>query len=354
MDSNLYNNSITELKTLVANLDQDLQNILDDDSYVKCESHLDGWDYCYALAIGIAGIYITTSEKLNEYLSDIHKAASECNGEYDFFQKFLGRIFHHKGDHIDIVDKGFKNRSGDKAYVQFHRLLWGHDILSINEDNPFYLMFQQKGIKGVFQALRHLLADTLSKQGLPMPGSSFLDFKDENGKTSNYLISISQKLSDITYGNKSRAQDIYSHMFTIKGQDLSYAGIVDVLSLLYFKIRGINNSLRKSEVRFLAFSTSFWGKTIYGMIHQGGIPYISIPLAQAVIVERIKIGHLNSKVNHELSATTDALARKIVELENQEMFINEMIGTDFSSTDKRESRKRNLKRLEILANEGDI
>lgn len=40
----------------------------------KSGSSLDAWDYCYAIAIGLAGVFISSSEDFGQYLGQIHKA----------------------------------------------------------------------------------------------------------------------------------------------------------------------------------------------------------------------------------------------------------------------------------------
>lgn len=344
----LYLKSINEFKEITSGLDQEVQLIVNDDNIVHCESHLDGWDYCYGILIGLVGVYITNSAKIDEYLADIHKAASDAKGEYDFFQKLLGSLLHHKGDHIDIVEAPFKNRAGGVADVSFHRLLWGHDIISVGKDNPFYLMVEQMGLKGIIQTIRHLIADTLSKQGLPMPGSSFFDYVGENGKTSNYLIKVSKFLSDSVFDNKSRAQDIYSHLFTIKGQDLAYNGIVDGLTKLYCHVRGIKDKLRMSEIRFMSFSISFWGKALYGVIQYQGIPFISIPLAQATLVEFLRIKFFEAQNTKRMNNETKRLEEDIKALEEHELFIDQMIGDDYFDLKNSTVRKQNIALIESM------
>ena len=351
-EQDIYLQSINELKGISEESEYLLEEITSNDTIIISESRLDGWDYCYALLIGIAGAIITSSQKLEDYLADIHKAASDCNGEYDMFQTLVGKLLYHKGDYIDKMDMVFKNRNGENAYGLFHRLFWGHDVLSIKEDNPFILMFRQKGISGIVQAVRHLLADTLSKQGLPMPGSSFLDFVNEEGKTSNYLVKISQMLSDAAFDNKTRAQEIYSHMFTIKGQDFTYAGFVDVLSILYFKMRSIVDPVRRSEIRLISFSISFWGKAIIGMTKQNGIPYISIPLGKAMILERVHFECLVRKKIKKLHNKTEEICKRVEYLEEQGVFINEMIGDDYSDLDKQTGRIVNISKFSDLINGG--
>lgn len=277
-------------------------------------STLDAWDYCYSIAIGLAGVFISTNESFARYLEDIHKAASGASGDYDLFQTFLGKTLKHKGDFIDSLNGTFKNRSGENAYPLFHRLLWGHDIFSLESDNPFLLMFKQKGLSGLLQAAQHLLADTASKQGLPLPGSSFFDFVDSSGnktKTSNYLINISQKLSQDAFGNKAKAQEIYSHIATIRAQDVTAGFVVKSVSELYFKIRKIDSELRKAEMFVISYVVNFVGEAIIGSLRQNGIPYINVPLAVAAGSSFAKFCYIDSKEISQLTKATSAISQQI-------------------------------------------
>lgn len=352
-ERDFYLNAINELAVVTSESDKIINELNSYNSPIKCESRLDGWDYCYAIALGLSGAFITTSQKLDEYLADIHKAASESAGDYDCFQKLMGRLLHHKGDFIDKVDASFKNRSGDNAYGLFHRLLWGHDVISINKDNPFYLMFQQKGMTGIVQAVRHLLADTLSKQGLPSPGSSLLDYIDENQKNSNYLIKISQELSLEAFDNKAMAQEIYSHMFTIKAQDLTFASVVFIMTIAYAKARKIEDPIRKSEIRLISYFISFWGKAVIGMIRQKGIPYISLPLATAMMTEWVRNDYLYRKRIKQLKTDTDDIVRRINCLERRCFFVEEMIGEDYYELGKTVGRMVNIAKLDSYLNGGE-
>ena len=283
----------------------------------KSSSSLDAWDYCYAIAIGLAGIFISTNEKFGQYLEKIHEAASGNSGEFDKFQAFLGKSLHHEGDHIDMISRPFKNRNGDNAYPIFHRLLWGHDILSVGKDNPFALMYNQKGLSGILQAVQHLLADTASKQGLPLPGSSFFDIIDENDKTSNYLIKIAQQLSEETTGLKTDAQKIYSHIMTIRAQDVTAGVVVKTMSELYFLIRRIDDEIRQTEIRLIAYAVNFFGEAVVGCIRQNGVPYINIPLAGAMSVAFARFYYLNEKEIKQLEKTTEELHDRINAIETR-------------------------------------
>lgn len=273
----------------------------------RIESNLDGWDYCYAVAIGLAGVVISTNEEFGHYLDQIHKASSGTSGEYDRFQTFLGNILHHKGDHIDVMGDTFINRDRQNAYGLFHRLLWGHDILDVGEDNPFKLMYKQDGLRGILQAVKHLLADTTSKQGLPLPGSSFLDVHDTNGKRSNYLIKIAQTLSDETYGNKAKAQEIYAHLTTIRAQDVAAGVVVKSMAELYFLMRGVNDKIRRAQIRLIGYTVNFLGEAIVGSLRQQGVPYINIPLAGMMATAFANLWYLDSKEIRHLQRETDRL-----------------------------------------------
>lgn len=273
----------------------------------RIESNLDGWDYCYALAIGLAGTAISTNDAFAQYLDQIHKAASGASGEYDRFQTFLGNILHHKGDHIDVMGDTFINRDRQNAYGLFHRLLWGHDILDVGEDNPFRLMYEQDGLRGILQAVKHLLADTTSKQGLPLPGSSFLDIHDEKGKRSNYLIKIAQTLSDETYGSKAKAHEIYAHMTTIRAQDVAAGVVVKSMAELYFLMRGIDDKIRRAQIRLIGYTVNFLGEAVVGSLRQQGVPYINLPLAGMMVSSFANLWHLDRQEIKKLQRKTDML-----------------------------------------------
>lgn len=279
---------------------------IDTNAIEKSASSLDAWDYCFSIAVGMAGAKITTSEQLEVYLNDIHHAASGATGDYTKFQEFLGALLHHQGDAIDkfATEKHFINRAYEAADIGYHRLLWGHDILNFSANNPFKLMFDQQGVSGILQAVRHLIADTTSKQGLPFPGSSYFDHVNENGKVSNYLIELAKKLSVESTGNMRNAQSIYSHMFTVRAQDIMGGGAITSLALIYFKIRGIQDSVRKVQFRLIAYSVAFFGEAFLGAAKQGGVPYINIPLAAVVFKNLAQLYYFSIKETRQLHDKT--------------------------------------------------
>lgn len=282
-------------------------NSYDQEAVDRSESTLDTWDYCFSIAIGLISPFISTNDKLQDYLKEIHNAASEATGEYDFLQEFLGKLLHHKGDPIDKPEKNFIKRDRENAWVLFHRLLWGHDVFSVKEDNPFFLMVKKMGFSGIVQAVQHLLADTTSKQGLPFPGSSYLDFRDENGNLSNYLISISQKISMDTIGTKRLAQDIYSHMFTIRAADMLGKNSISILNGVYLRVRRIKDRIRQLQFSLISFTVGFW---IQALVGEGklSVPYINIPVGKAMISSFIALYSENAARTRNLIKKGQVLA----------------------------------------------
>lgn len=353
----IYSESIQMLDQMMSASSDEMAS-WDDFDYTQIDdipSNLDGYDYCFSIAIGLAGTFISTSDELETYLNEIHEVASEDGDNPDFLQKLLGKLLHHHGDSIDqVAGKCFKNRGGTNADCVFHRLLWGHDILSFKGDNPFYLMFQQKGVAGILQALRHLTADTMSKQGVPFPGSSLLDYTKSDGKTSNYLIRICQNLSKESTNGAERFK-IYSHMFTIRAQDMMGGAAVGILSKVYYAIRGYDDEIRKAQFNLIAYSVSFFAQAIVGAIRQGGIPYVNIPLLCATLKHLVGLYILSGKETKRLELRTDELIEQGNQLETMVLATGQMIGTYESADDfiaEMDQAERNVDGLVAYFEEG--
>ena len=241
----------------------------------RFESDMDAVDICFSMAFGLIGIFVATNEDASKWLEGVHNAASGKAGQYDAVQGVLGSLLYHKGDSLDWPI----GRNGERTYVMFHRLLFGHDILATGESlrphNPFALMYQQSGLMGVAQAARHIIADTMSKQGLPLPGSSYLDTERDGGRPWNRIIDWVQELSAEACGSKKMAQDIYSHMFTVRAQDMAAGGLVAALNGAYEAARGIDDPVRRAQIGLVGVSVAFFGQAAVGAARQHGVPYIN-------------------------------------------------------------------------------
>ena len=320
-----YEIAMQESMDIIDSLEKECKNELESWGNIdysileKSSSSLDAWDYCFSIAIGMACAAITTSEQLENYLAEIHQAASGASGDYSKLQVFLGKLLHHQGDAIDKIEsqKHFINRQFTPADIGYHRLLWGHDIFDIGDDNPFKLMMNQKhGLSGILLAVRHLLADTCSKQGLPLPGSSYLDYINEDtGKVSNYLIKISKDLSNESVGNMRNANQVFSHMFTVRAQDIMGGGAIAGFDALYFKVRNIDDDVRKVQFRLISYAVAFFGEAIIGAIRQGGVPYINSTLAVAMFKNLVQLYYCSLIETRQLGMHTAAIIERNKELE---------------------------------------
>lgn len=253
----------------------------------RTPSDLDGLDMAWCLLVAIVSTFVSTSDDFAKWCEGVHDAASEKSGSFDAVQRILGKTLHHKGDWMD----NFKARDGQNAYALFHRLLGGHDIFatgrSLTPHNPFVMMIEQEGsiCGGVLHAARHLVADTFSKQGLPLPFSSYFDIATEDGRPWDKIIDIVQELSTETIGNKQQTEAIYSHLFTLRAQDFAGGGAALVLTSAYIKARGVEDKIRVIQIRLVAYSLSFFAQVAMGATRQKGVPYINYPVGAAMAKE---------------------------------------------------------------------
>lgn len=353
----IYQSSSNELSLLVKESKKYEINIPKSEG---CVSNLDGWDFLFSFLFGLCGTFITTSDQVADYTNQIHICASGGSGG-DLLQRFLGKVFEHKHTWIDIPDgkSFFVNRKGENAYGLFHRLLFGHDVISVKGDNPFALMIKQCGpMKGIINALRHLIADTMSKQGLPFPGSSYFDFINSNGKVSNYLIKLSNSLSmnALDDGKIIQNQQIYSHLATIRFQDIAGAGIIGGSSFLYFKIRGISNTIRETQFRIIAYGVNFFAQAIVGCMKQAGIPYINLMAGSALLKNVTQLLIISNKETALLKEKTEGIlcnGRTIfAEIEKSEKEIGSYQGAD-QFIKELDSGKQNADQLIHIFNSED-
>ncbi|WP_455139834.1 hypothetical protein [Thermophilibacter sp.] len=307
----------------------------------EIQPDLDTFDFCFALAVGLVGILASTNEEIEGWLARVHDSASGKPGDYDVVQRMLGALLYHKGDALDVYSpgEGFVGRNGERAYVMFHRLLFGHDVLAFGKGimphNPFALMYEQRGLMGILQAVRHLVADTMSLQGLPMPGSSLLDTERENGKPWNRIIDWVQELSVESCGDKRWAQEIYSHMFTIRAQDIASGGLIPVLNKAYFAARSIEDPVRRAQIRLIDTGLAFFGQAAVGAARQRGIPYINVAMVPQLAKAYGDLIVASSRRTRELQSRTDALCASADEQIARHALISDMLSASRASGDTR-------------------
>lgn len=277
-------------------------------------SELSVLDYVLPVIFGLCGALVSTSTSVRGKLEKIHEASARRAADD---RKIL--TLAHKGDLTDksrVAEEpfAFLKRDGSKVGVQgMHRLFFGHDPMSMGADNPFLVLGKQHGIiSGVIQALRHLLADTFSRQGLPIPGHSFLDF-DNNGNLDNWLGSMAGKIGR-EYG-KSPAE-AFGHLGTLRMQDLLSQGLTWGLCKIYIWLAGIDDQIRACQVCLVAYATHFLSHMLINQV-KWGIPGINYPALAMTLKEFYRFLRLNYADLKHLEEVTSRIVVEDEELERK-------------------------------------
>jgi len=273
---------------------------------------LSWFDVLSVVVFGFVGGAISNNDQLKDFMDNIHTDASSNNPE-----TILGKLLHHKGDVIDHT-----TRNGEDFATYLHRLYGGHDPFSIGHgDNPFVLLCEQYGIpKGIIQAIRHLIADTFSKQGGVLGFSSFLDFKKEDGSIGNFLDEWSKEVSK---GSGLNPQQVYSELFAIKAQDITSVIITEVLVNAYVKLKHLRNkdnffsSIGISQLKIIAYLTNVLTSATWGAAKHNGIPNLNIPAIFKLILEIIKFYVLNYKELYKITKEIEQFEKKVNLLESE-------------------------------------
>lgn len=305
---------LAELEQSLSQVEVDLANLHHLDLGL-IESNMDGPDVGLALIYGVLGGIFASNEAIRKFLDSIHTDASSKRPE-----SFLGKLLHHRGDWIDKVEMPdgtfkFVNRLGQETGPFLHRVLFGHDPFSLSGDNPFIVLSKQYGIlRGTLQVFRHLVADTFSKQGLPIPFHSFFDHQNSDGKLTNWLIDIAKQTKAST-GTRLNSQQVFGELFTIHMQDILSMGLTWGLCTAHIKIRGIEDKVRASQIRIVAYAATFFTQVTVGMAKNGGVPYINWPALSLLLKEIYGFLKLNWGEIKQLERVTEQVVLKNAELE---------------------------------------
>ncbi len=326
----------------------------------NCPSSLDAYDLVYSITIGILAAILDTNEKIAGFLDEVHQLASVEKVETDNkFKELLAKVFHHQGDWLDKVPTDQLTKTGEnvKSYVSRyaeqvdkgvwtsdgikisgpHRIFWGHDIFSIKGDNPFALLIQEYGVgKGILQTVRHLVADTCSKQGLVIPGSSFFDYievsSDGAEKAKNKLLDFCQQYSSEALGRKQGGLDneVFNHLFSIHMQDALSSGLVAAAITAYSAGRKITDETRKVQMRVIGYMGAAFGSAILGTA-TGGIPYINWPAFFALAKNTMQMIHITNKEVQTIMIETERLLDEGQGLRIKEQALHNELVEDFHS-----------------------
>lgn len=281
-------------------------------------------NYVLPLLYGTTGALISSWDAANKFLADIHDAKAKEGGIIEFL---LG----HERDNIDTIIPAGRTRrvyvdrirqgilkEGEKDIsLGIHRLMWGHDIFSIGPDNPFALLIDQYGVlKGIAQVFRHLIADTFSAQGLPIPFHSYFDYVKADGSVTNRLLDFASSASEFarSNGHQVTKYDAFNRMFTIKAADVGTTGLTWAMCAAHNRIMNDGDEAAAAQVKAIAFSAQFFGKAAIGMM-KSGIPFISWPTAMMTIKEIYSLYRLNYRDIAALERRTEQLCAENARLE---------------------------------------
>lgn len=275
---------------------------------------------------------IASSDAVNKFLEEIHDMASKKTKPKTVIEKIVRFLFGHSGDNIDQFDPGdgdirFINRmksvrddgslawGGQNAECMAHRIFWGHDIFSISGDNPFTLLCSQYGlVKGIAQVFRHLLGDTFSRAGLPLPFHSFFDYVNDKERMANKLLDFAKSTASDASGDLS-GYDAFNQMFTIRAADVGTTALTSAVCGVHNMIMNRGDEAAATQVRAIAYSTQFFGKAAIGAVKTGGVPFISWPTAIMATKEIFNLYRVNYREIAALERVTAALGSKTEEME---------------------------------------
>lgn len=298
----------------------------DIDALERTRSELSGVDYSVAILVGVLGAVLTSSKEVQKVLDKVHQIASEApKGNEDIVSKIIKFLFGHVNTNMDTMPVGnngmrkFVSRLGGNPAGP-HRIFWGHDILSAGKDNPFLLMIEQEGglFKGLLAAIRHLTADTFSKQGLPVPGTSYFDYSLEDGKKAgNHLLDICKRFckeNDIRMSGANN--EAFNHMFSIHIQDVAVQKIGYVICKQYMKYNNIQSKTLKHQFLLISYSVMFYLNCVIGWVKYG-VPYINWSAGAYMLKELILLAHSNWWIERELNKETDRCVELSQKLEQE-------------------------------------
>lgn len=358
-------NKCQDLEQYIKNQSFDYETELSE-ALIMCPSKMDSFDLLFSIAFGCLGALLDTNEKIQSFLDEIHKTSNSYNPKSNNkIMDVLAKLLKHTGDWIDKVpivqeDGTVITKSVNRGAQEIadgvwsgktdlpHRIFWGHDIFSLSQDNPFLLEIRQYGFwKGIIQAIRHLIADTCSKQGLPIPTSSWWDKAGEEGKRSNGLLDFCQRYAEEALGSKQKGANnkVFNHMFSIHMEDVLSDGLVRAGVWAYSEARSIEDDMRKQQLEIVAYTTNLLGSAVIGFV-QTGIPKINWVSFRRLIKAFFKLIKSSNERIQLLWAKTEALFSETEGLDNlvkeKQRKIEQEIVAMLKDTDCRTEKRNRL------------
>ena len=232
------------------------------------------------------------------------------NGLHDKFRSFHddtwnGKTFSHGGHAGEIADEMVEGPF-------LHRLKYGHDLFNPGEIrwDEYFSKGEARAsiVKKVFAWLRHLLQDTCSTEGLPIPGHSYL----RDAIIGEMLPFLKGKL-DMTQ------HEVYKTFFTLKMRDLAGAAFIPLAmtAYVYGTEKGNKNKFFNYRYTSLTIGALAVSIPIGLMMPHKSFNYSSIAAMIPYVITLFKV---NQRINEQLTARDSVLKKN-----DRSLFENELI-----------------------------
>lgn len=255
----------------------------------KSFDNLDEWDYMFCIIFGAVCALLAIASK--EPLSKLHDGEYRRKNNPSMFK--IQKWLKHEG------------QLNDKIQGLGHRVKYGHDVFNLKEireciSDQKQLLTQAGGgglklysLSAVGKILKHILvADPLSKEGLPIPGHSL--FREK-----------------LYYFSKHN-NELYQKLFTIKTADLLGTGVLTVMCRIYKSYRGIsNNQYKYYNINLLANSIAI----VFQLLMSQSL---NIPSLVKIFIDDVRVCLLSEKIRSKLILDEDNAMDELVSLMRSE------------------------------------
>jgi hypothetical protein len=208
---------------------------------------------------------------------------------------------------------GHSGEDADRLHGLFHRFKHGHDIFNPQEIdwNNYFSKGDMKAslAKKVFAWLRHMLQDTFSTEGLPIPGHSFA-----RDTIKDIVIPFLSGKTDM------KQYEVYKTFFTLKMRDLTGAAFIPLAMTGYVFGTEIGNKNKFFNYRYTSLTIGALAISIMAglMLPHKSFNYGSIAAMIPYIITLFKV---NQRINQQLAERNLVLNKNHSSLINNEKLL---------------------------------
>lgn len=233
--------------------------------------------------------------------------------KFEELHKAWGNLAYAKGGHAaEIIDK---------IPGKMHRFKYGHDILNpfeVDWANYFPDGVQAGFLKKLGAWLHHMVQDTFSTEGLPLPGSSYL--REVIGK-------LTSGISAIPDMDKYQA---YKTFFTVKARDITGTAFVSLAMTLYIWGTERGNDKKFFNYRYTSLTLgALLVSIVTGLCMPGKNASFNHSAVTAMVPYFVALLKVNKRINEQLEQRDLSIADGNKVLESQRQLLD---GTKASLT----------------------